>query len=288
MESSIRPEAAALLGLTEQLEAAMDSFTPRGSTVTVSRPAEEVVTIAFFLARPTFGSVRLLMAWSLTAPDADRTEDAAVLVRKLLFLLGRCCFVLGTDDERERADQDLRPARIELNDYKKHLTAMREGLVIEFPSADPEVIRDREDKAAAWRKSTTEWEDETADLEARIVREAGEASKEHVSRKEETGAGIVTYHAKPPLATIDVLKQINPVQASLWRQLSDVAHGGVLGRAYQRRDLTFGVRAEPDRQDMVMHVALWVMMDLYRLWLQVMGQESEAFDRFEAQAPKYA
>jgi len=53
-----------------------------------------------------------------------------------------------------------------------------------------------------------------------------------------------------------------------------------MGRAFQRRDLTFGVPAEPDRQDMVMHSAISLMADLCSMWLMTMGKQSGAFDGF--------
>ena len=144
-----------------------------------------------------------------------------------------------------------------LRDVKQHLTALRAGLEI----AD----------TAANFATTSEWEQTAADLESQIVADAGAAPNTHVSAEGE---------AKPLPNAHDILKRVSLMHALHWRQLSDVFHGGLMGRAYQRRDLTFGVPAEPRRQDMVMHTAVSVMADLCRLWLATMGEGSDAFGDF--------
>ena len=60
-----------------------------------------------------------------------------------------------------------------------------------------------------------------------------------------------------------------------------------MGRAYQRKDLTFGVPAEPNRQDTVMHTAVSVMADICRRWLLIMGLQSEVFDVFALDFEQY-
>ena len=150
LRESIRAEAESLLSWMMRLDEVMGTLLPTGSNVTVDGYAQANVTESYFLARRTFGSTFLLMDWTVRTTDTDRTEDAAVLVRKVLELLARCAFIFGRESAGDRLSQDLRAARAELFDVRQHLVALREAAGL---GENPELS-----------ERVTEWEQRAEDL----------------------------------------------------------------------------------------------------------------------------
>ena len=94
-----------------------------GSSIDIEGPAQALVTELFLIARRTFGTVHLIMDWSINVADPDRTEDAAALLRRLLDLYGSVAFVLADSD-----DWDTNALRCELGAARNLEVAMRDVL----------------------------------------------------------------------------------------------------------------------------------------------------------------
>lgn len=250
LRPSVRREGLELLDWMKRLDEAMDAVVARGDHVTVVGESQADVTESFFLARRTFGSVFILMDWSLRTTDTDRTEDAALLTRKLLELYSRVVFIAqGGTAGNER---NIRAMRFVLSDTKQHVKMLEAALA----------MSGREDH----RKTLAEWQASAEVLEVQI-----------------DAAGSTT--AQPN--THDILLSVSRGHALTWREFSDVAHGGVMGRAYQRDELTFGVPATSERQDRVMQTALAIMGEIWIVWADVMTLTSEGLTEFAGKLQAY-
>ena len=95
------------------LDEILGRLLPHGS-IDIEGPAQALVTELVLIARRTFGTVHLIMDWSINVADPDRTEDAAALLRRLLDLYGSVAFVLADSD-----DWDTNALRCELGCSKE-------------------------------------------------------------------------------------------------------------------------------------------------------------------------
>lgn len=172
------------------------------------------------IAWRSFGSVYVLMEHTLTEGHTDRTEDAAILVRRLLEIYARLAFLTEPNTHPE-----VQALRSELKDMLDQLTAQRDVL-----KERPEAQRQGQHQ----------------ELESRI-REVRAALEDLVGE------------AKPRPSIFDILKSDFDLML-LWRYESDVAHLGVVGRGLQRQKLKFGIPATPERRMQVIETAIALML----------------------------
>ena len=228
------------LDAMQSLDEILGRVLPTGS-VDVDGPAQAFATELFLIARRTFGTIRLIMDWTINSADTDRTEDAAALLRRLLELYARAAFVVADSE-----DWDANALRCELSAARDLEVAMRDVLEA---STDGEHARRHAEMLS-----------EIADMEKELVLRVGEAKKAP--------------------STTDILRKIGYEHVLLWRQSSDVLHAGVVGRALQRDGLTLGVPATPERQLFVMDTAMAVMGDLARCWVRIFGEDQTELEAF--------
>lgn len=182
------------------------------------------------------------MDWSLNINDTDRTEDAAVLLRRLLDIYARVAFVAAASP-----DKDVNALRCELSAARELEKAMRD--LIEASSDETHTERHQE------------WLDRIEEIEEALVSKTGEA--------------------KQALSTTDIFKRIGHGYLLLWRQTSDVLHAGLIGRSLQIDGTTVGVPATSERRQFVMDTSIAVMADTARCWAKVLGRDLAEIERFE-------
>ena len=224
----------------KDLDDILNRVVPAGD-IDAQGPAQILALELFQIARRTFGTVHLIMDWSINFPDTDRTEDAAVLLRRLLELYARIAFVTS-----DSGDRDANALRCELSDARRLKTAHQDVLAA---SADP-------GHGARYRETLLE----IAAIEDELTARTGQA--------------------KRAPATTDILREIGSGHLLLWRQSSDVAHGGIMGRALQREDLTVGTPADGERRRFVMDTAIAVMADTARCWAIIFNRDLTELEAF--------
>ena len=229
-----------MLERMRELDGIVGSMFPSGEMGATGLGEQYVVELST-IARRTFGSVSLLLEWSLVSGETDRTEDAAVLVRRLLEILARMIFVVDQGDS-----PDVQAMRCEYADLTKQEKAQREVLKM----SDTPAHQVEHDQLLGGLKAIV------AQLE------------------EDTGT------AKRAPNTLDILKKADPALAVLWRHDSDVVHFGSIGRSYQRRGLTLGTPAAPERQAMVGDLAIAFMGHIAKLRAKLLGENTARLDGF--------
>lgn len=165
----------------ERLDKALGDAFPTGE-LTVDGPAQALVFEAYINSRRTFGSVHALLSHRLLG-DTDRTEDAAVLMRKMMNSLAVVIWVAETDNPNVNA------LRSELSDLYQQRTAIRDVLDIERTPR-------REEKAAEQEALIEQVEQSLRDMGA-----------------DTTG--------RP--STTDIFRSVDPWWMIRWRYESDVS-----------------------------------------------------------------
>lgn len=233
---------AEILQAIEELDRIVDGVVPAGEVTLPGRPAPLRALENLWLTRRTLGSVHHLMAFTVTGKDRDRTEDAAVLVRRLVELFADTLWMTDWDDV-SADDQALRSVLADLDERRKALE-----FVIEM-DRDPAPVE----------QAKQELQEQAAQMEE--------------IKKTLAEAGAPTT---PRASTFDILKKIDLGLAFYWRHESDVAHGGLIGRSLQRSE-TFdtGADAPPWRRTQVLATALAVATDIALRCVRLMEIEPE-------------
>jgi hypothetical protein len=219
-----------LLRRIEALDELIGETFPAGQLEMPGRPGALRAIENLWLARRTLGSVHHLMAFTITGKDRDRTEDAAVLTRRLLELLSDTYWM--TDwDETDPDHQALRSLLAEFDERRKKLQ------FIESIGSDDEAIE----------RARAELENQQEDV--------------NLIKEELEGNGAPTT---PRANTFDILNRVSPSLAFYWAFESDVAHGGMVGRNLQRtEDIDIGAEAPDWRRVQILETALAAVADVF-------------------------
>lgn len=224
------PSPEELLESIESLDALIGETFPAGTFEVVARPGALRSIENLWLARRTLGSVHHMMLFTVTGNDRDRTEDAAVLVRRLLELLADT-FWLTDWDETNPDHQALRSLLADYDERRKKLD------LIGRLESDTE-LADRARGALV---------DQGEDV-ARIIEDL-ESSDAPTSMRANT---------------FDILLRVKASLAFYWAFESDVAHAGMIGRNLQRTvDIDIGADAPPWRRNQILETALAAVADLF-------------------------
>jgi hypothetical protein len=219
-----------LLEAIESLDTVIGETFPAGALQVVNRPAAIRSIENLWIARRTLGSIHHLMAYTVTGKDRDRTEDAAVLVRRLLELLADT-FWLTDWDETSPDDQALRSLLGDYDERRKKL----------------EMIQRMESGTRAAEKAT-----------ASLAEQANDVA--FIAEELEANGAPTSIRA----STFDILYRVKPSLAFYWRFESDVAHAGMVGRNLQRtKEIDIGADAPGWRRNLVLETSLAATADLF-------------------------
>lgn len=224
----------------QQLDEILGRILPTGG-IDLEGQAQVLATEYLVIARRTFGTIRLIMGWTIVLGETDCTEDAAVLMRRIYELYARVAFIVS-----ESSDHDGNALRIELDVERESEKAMRDI---------PEESRDSS-HAERHEQCKARIEAIKRELEARFV------------------------EAKPVPRMYDIFKKIAPERVLLWRHVSDVAHANAVGRSLQRVENTLGTPASPERMRDIMDWSNMAMGDLARCWARIMGRDLTELEAF--------
>lgn len=216
-----------LLERIEQLRKIFDEAFPGNALEVPNEPAPLRAVENLWMVRRTLGSVALLMRDTIRGDGEDRTEDAAVLVRRLMELFADTFWM--TDYEIDPDAQALRAILSELRETRKKCNRI--------------VDLERSEDSVAQAKMKL---DEIDGQEGEISRALGEARAPKTGRQN----------------TTDILTNASPSLAFYYSFESDVAHGGVVGRQLQRdEEHDVGANASPERRRQVLAIALATTAD---------------------------
>lgn len=216
----------------------VDEALPKGGEIEVpARPAPLRAVENIYLTRRTAGSIRRLMEGTVSGEDEDRTEDAALLVRRLLELLADTYWMTTTD-----TDPDHQARRAMLKDLDEQAAKCKR--IIETESTEESVGRA---KTALERI-----EAETTEIEDDLV-EAGLKA-----RRKQPVAQILESHGKS--------------LSFYWSFESDVAHAGVVGRGLQRDDsVDVGADAPEWRRALIIQTAFSASAEIFDRSFHLLG-----------------
>lgn len=226
----------------------VDEAIPGGDLEVPRRPAALRAIENLYMARRTLGSIYRLILGTVDGEDEDRTEDSALLVRRLVEFLADTYWMTAAD-----AAPDHQARRAMLNELDEHARKCRQTIDL---SDDPK---------------------RTAEAEMALERTKTQISKISAQLAED---GIAVKR-RPPIR--DILHEQEPALAFYWSFEADVAHGGIIGRGLQRNeDFDVGAEAEPWRRAQVVQTAFSAAAEIFDRCLWLVGLSDEVRDKFVA------
>lgn len=262
-----------------------------GGWTVIPAPGRGRLVENLWLARRTFSTIHFLMLNTAgsTTPAGDFTEDAGVLMRRLLELLAQTSWL--TDHEP--------PAKLELPGAVGDPTAMS-GLAGEVPWPDEasraatlgylaaavdwidiQALRADRSELSQQRKTATTLttapgDEADAERFARGLALLDARDELTVARLEQLGAPITSR-----CVTTDLLARLGTNYVLAFRYESDAAHGMAMGRLHQRGkdgDPMLGAPSPGWRREMVMATSNAVVLELGSRTLATLGADLAELD----------
>jgi len=250
LSDGIRSGEVDVQALLQDVESFFDVLAkaiPPGDITVDRRPAPVRILENVALAQRTMASVHVLMSATVDNDDYDGTEDATVLVRRLLELLADTYWITEMGD-----DPDVQALRSELGD----LCGQYE-LASKYLPAD-------------------ELQEERAEREQQLAEIADQIEQ---VRSQLKAAG---RQPKRRQNVTQILEEKDSAQAHYWAFESNVAHLGVLGRAFQRNGLELGSEAEEWRRRQVVEMALAIIAEIGGMSMKVIGTPDSLQDEYRS------